>query len=213
LWEKVQAVHGVDVAVAAPHASERSPFYASSAEEATRAAARLYEAGVLTSRQADVLLDALRRFWSALREAPPALNHGDLSTENALWHRGRVVALLDFEFAVIAPSELDLNELLKCAYAPPEEEDPLPDPGGAGLRRVREVAADLAVHELTHPGASDVLLGYAILLEFWSMENWLSKWDGKERFDNWQPYLALTSLANGAAGYLAPVLARVATGL
>ena len=41
---------------------------------------------------------------------------------------------------------------------------------------------------------------------------WLAKWDGHERFDDWQPYRTLTSLADSAGGYLAPVLARAAAG-
>jgi len=210
LWAMAQAVHAVSVSAAAPRACTRSPFYASRPEAAAAAVARLHQAGVLTSRQVAVLHAALDRFWPSLAAAPRVLNHGDFCIENALWHDGRVAALLDFEFAVIAPAELDLNELLKCAYAPPEEEDPLPDPGRMGLQRVRGAVADLAVPILAHPGGPDLLLGYAILLELWSMENWLSKWDGQEPFADWQPYRALASLADGDGGYLAPVLTRAA---
>ncbi len=209
-WARAQAVHGVSVAAASAHARPASPFYASSPEEAAASLARLEAQRVLASPQVAVLRQALDRFWAALPLAPRVLNHGDLSIENALWDGGQVVALLDFEFAVIAPVELDLNELLKCAYAPPERDDPLPDPGGGGLRRLQETAADIATPVAATPEGPEVLLGYAILLELWSMENWLSKWDGAEPFAPWQPYRTLTSLADGAGGYLAPVLARLA---
>jgi scyllo-inosamine 4-kinase len=213
LWDKAQAVHSVSVSAASTYTRKHSPFYASNAEEAEASAARLQEAGVLASRQVAVLVDALDRFWTALPSAPRVLNHGDLCRENVLWHDGQVVALFDLEFAVIAPIELDLNELLKCAYAPPERDDSLPDSDGAGLQRMQEAVADLAVAALANPGGTDLLLGYAILLELWSMENWLSKWDGQEPFDDWQPYRTLTALADGAGGYLAPVLARAAASL
>jgi aminoglycoside phosphotransferase (APT) family kinase protein len=210
LWAKAQAVHSVKTSVAATHARRESPFYASSTAEAAASLARLEEVGVLATRQVAVLRNALDRLWAALPSAPRVLNHGDLSIENALWDDGRVVALLDFEYAVIAPVELDLNELLKCAYAPPERDDPLPDAGGSGRQRLREAAADIASTAVVTPGGSERLLGYAILLELWSMEHWLSKWDGVEPFAPWQPYRTLTALADGAGGYLAPVLARLA---
>jgi scyllo-inosamine 4-kinase len=210
LWDKAQAVHGVSSSAAAPYTRKRSPFYASSAPEAEAAVARLQAAGVLISRQVAVLAGALDRFWAALPLARRVLNHGDLSPVNALWHNGQVTALLDFEFALVAPVELDLNELLKCAYAPPEEDDPLPDPGGAGLQRLRDAVAELALATLVNPRSSDLLLGYAILLELWSMENELSKWDGQAPITACQPYRTLSALADGAGGYLARVLARAA---
>ncbi|HUW04512.1 MAG TPA: aminoglycoside phosphotransferase family protein [Acidimicrobiales bacterium] len=45
------------------------------------------------------------------------LIHGDLTFGNVLWHDGEVSGLLDFEFARGAPSDLDLDILLRmCAY-------------------------------------------------------------------------------------------------
>jgi scyllo-inosamine 4-kinase len=208
LWAKAHAVHGVDVAAAAPYVRDRSPFYASSAEEAAARLARLEAARILTPHQVTVLRAALGRFWAALPLTPHVLNHGDLSIVNALWHDGQVVALLDFEFALVAPVELDLNELIKAAYAPPEAPDPLPDPDGDGLRRMQATVAAIARAALGTPGAGERLLGYAILLELWSLENWLAKSDGREPYADWQPYRTLTGLAGGDGGYLAPVLAH-----
>ena len=161
---------------------------------------------MLHARQVDVLSDALDRYWAALPAAPRVLNHGDLCTENALWHEGRVVALLDLEFAVLAPVELDLNEVVQAAYAPPEQPDPLPDPGGAGLERLRAAVTEIAVAAARTPGAADRLLGYTVLVDMWLVENELSQWDGREPWSNWAPFRALTALADGAGGHLAPVL-------
>jgi scyllo-inosamine 4-kinase len=164
---------------------------------------------VLASDQVAVLSRALHRFWAAVASAPRVLVHGDLCTENALWNDGELVSLLDFEFAVVAPVELDLNELVKIFYTPPERPDLLPDPSGSGRERMRQAVVEIAVATISTPSGADRLLGFALLLELWSMENWLSKWDGKEPYVDWAPYQALTSLAGGVGGYLAPLLARL----
>jgi len=209
LWALAQAVHSVDLALAKPYARAFSPFYASSAAQAAGQLARLREAGVLARDQVAVLSQALDRFWAAPDAARRVLNHGDLCTENALWNQGRVVSLLDLEFAVGAPVELDLNELCKIAYAPPERPDPLPDPDGSGKERLRRAVNEIAADTISSPGGADRLLGYALLLDLWSMENWLSKWDGRAPYVDWAPYRALTALADGVGGYLGPVLKRL----
>ena len=209
LWGKARAVHSVDVAKAAAHVRPVSPFFASTGEDAEAQLARLTKAGVLVPAQVRVLSSALDRFWTAVPSAQRVLVHGDLCTENALWDGGKVVALLDFEYAIVAPVEVDLNELIKIPYAPPENVDPRLDPGGSGLEALRQVVTDIAVDTLTAPDGADRLMGFAILLELWMTEDELSKWDGREPFVNWAPYRALSALADGAGGYLAPVLARL----
>jgi scyllo-inosamine 4-kinase len=210
LWARAQVVHSVDFWTASAMVSSRSPFYASTPAEALEQLARLGEVGALARGQVEVLSTALDRFWAVVGRAPCVLNHGDLCPENALWHCGSVIALLDFEFAVIAPVELDLNELLKCAYAPPEQDDPLPDSDGSGRERLRQAVSDIAVSAVQTPDGPDLLLGFAILLELSMMENWLARWNGHEPFVEWQPYKTLKALADGYGGYLAPVLTRVA---
>jgi hygromycin-B 7''-O-kinase len=45
------------------------------------------------------------------------LIHGDLTFENVLWDQGTVTAMLDFEWARLAPRDLELDILLRfCAY-------------------------------------------------------------------------------------------------
>jgi aminoglycoside phosphotransferase (APT) family kinase protein len=43
----------------------------------------------------------------------PTFIHGDLHFQNVLWDRGRITALLDFEYARAAPGDLDLDVLLR----------------------------------------------------------------------------------------------------
>jgi hygromycin-B 7''-O-kinase len=46
------------------------------------------------------------------------LVHGDLTFENVLWDRGRITALLDFEYARPGPADLDLDVLLRFVAMP-----------------------------------------------------------------------------------------------
>jgi scyllo-inosamine 4-kinase len=206
LWKKVQAVHSTDIAAANDLARKKPWFNAANAEVAEADLIQLVRRKVLTSRQVDVFGEALTRFWKVLPEAACVLNHGDLTIENAIWHAGQVVSLLDFEYAVIAPAELDLNELVKCAFAPNGECDNIPDPRGAGLQRIRHMVSDLAIPTLAHPGGKDLLMGYAILLELWMLKDWLAHPEGEGPIEQWQPYRMLASLADGRGGYLAPLL-------
>ncbi|MBI3970061.1 MAG: aminoglycoside phosphotransferase family protein [Chloroflexi bacterium] len=209
LWEKAEAVHTVDRAEAERHARPDSPFYAGSRPAADTQVRQLEARSVLAPAQSAVLRATLDRFWKTLSTGRPVLNHGDLCIENALWHRGHVSCLLDFEFAVIAPVELDANEMLREVYAPREEPDHLPDPDGSGRRRLQAAVTRAVLPALREPGAADRLLGYAVLLQLWSMNGWLAHWDGWEDFTTWQPYRALTALAAGDSGYLASVLSRL----
>lgn len=213
LWKKVEAVHRVNVAAAAPLARKRSLFYAAHPQEARDGLAHLMNHKVVSARQADVLEKALDRFWQALNPATLVLNHGDFTTENALWQEGQVVALMDFEFAVIAPDELDLNELVKSAFAPKDTIDPLPDPGRQGLERMRRLVMELAMPMLAHPGSRDLLMGYAILLEIWNQEDRLVYPPTDNGLDQQTDQQAITqilgSLADGQGGYLAPILAMI----
>jgi hypothetical protein len=42
----------------------------------------------------------------------PVVVHGDAGTTNLLWHRGRIVALLDFEWVRWGPRDLELAPLV-----------------------------------------------------------------------------------------------------
>jgi aminoglycoside phosphotransferase (APT) family kinase protein len=209
LWDRAGAIHSVDPTLASTLVDDRPRFYAPGPAEAAAQLGRLQEAGVLAASQVEVLSNTLDRFWAVLSLAPRVLNHGDLCTENALWNDGKVVALLDLEYAVLAPVELDLNEVVKVPYAPPERPDPHPDPGGSGQGRLRQVVNEIASDTISTPGGADRLLGYALLLDMWMMENELSTWDGREPWETLAPFRALTWLADGRGCYLAPLLARL----
>ncbi|WP_028924339.1 phosphotransferase family protein [Pseudonocardia acaciae] len=199
MWTRVRHVHRVDLAAAAPHARARSPFFPDRPADASATLRRLADAGELTAAQVDGLDRALDRFWAALPAAPRVLNHGDFCVPNTMWHDGRVVALLDFEFALVAPPAIDLNELVKMAFVP---SDP------AGRAPLREMVGAIARSTLPEAGGPDVLVGYAIMLEAWMLENELStvanggEPDEAERADASE---LLTAFARGDGGHYAPL--------
>ncbi|MFG6199965.1 phosphotransferase family protein [Nonomuraea sp. JJY05] len=196
MWERARHVHGVDVAAAVEHARPRSPFFPPGREEATAALDRLVSSGGLSDSQAKGLSRGLDRFWAVLPEAPRALNHGDFCTPNTLWHDGGVIALLDFEFAVVAPIAIDLNEVVKMAYGPgdPRERAPLQP-------TVRRIAASA----LEAAGGADVLVGYSIMLEMWVLEHELAA-DDPDESDRANATAMLAAFAEGDGGYFAPLL-------
>ncbi|UBU09223.1 phosphotransferase family protein [Nonomuraea gerenzanensis] len=196
LWQRARHVHRVDVAAAAPHARARSPFFPETPAQAAEALERLVSAGGLTPAEAEGLGRTLDRFWAALPQAPVALNHGDLCTPNTLWHDGEVVALLDFEFAVVAPVAIDLNEIVKLAFGPGDQAERAPLQ--AAVRRVAASALDVA-------GGPDVLVGYSVMLEMWVLENELTA-DDPDESDRADAAAMLAAFAEGDGGYFAPLL-------
>lgn len=204
LWERAQGVHSVPVAEIPAFVPRRAWFNSTDAGEAEAGLARVTGAGIFTPSESQVLRNALERFWCALPAAPCVLCHGDLTLGNALWHAGHVTSLLDFEFAVLAPIQLDLNHLVKRAFTPPDNSQvvSVTDRQGDKLRRaVKELALPL----LTQAGSFDLLMGYAILLELWLLELWLAHPEGEGPLEQWEPLLRLRSLADGRGGYLAPL--------
>ncbi|GAA2532471.1 MULTISPECIES: phosphotransferase family protein [Streptomyces] len=204
LWARAEAVHRVAPDVAAPLLRHRNPFYAPTLDEAKAGLRRLHTADVLTGREFVGLARALDRHWAALPGAVSVLNHGDLSPVNALWDGTRVVSLLDFEFAVLAPVHLDLNELVKLAFAPPEHGTAPTEEETAGRRRFQAAVTELARPLLRTASDVDLLIGHSIQLETWGLERELSK-PGREAYRTWEPYRMLVALADGGGCY-APLL-------
>ncbi|KAA5830231.1 phosphotransferase [Saccharopolyspora hirsuta] len=196
MWERARNVHRVDVAAAAPHARSRSPFFPDGPADVEASLGRIVAAGALTERQKDGLLQALERFWAALPAAPRALNHGDLCAPNTLWHDGSVVALLDFEFSVIAPTAIDLNEVVKIAFGPGDTAERAP---------LRGVVREIGESALAPAGGPDVLIGYSIMLETWVLERELTAPEPDED-DRATAIAMLAAFAEDDGGHFAPIL-------
>jgi scyllo-inosamine 4-kinase len=121
--------------------------------------------------------------------------------DNAMWHAGQVTALLDFEFAVLAPVQLDLNHLVKKAFGPGNAATDIEE-----AQQLRQAVKELALPALEQPSGKALLAGYAILLELWLLEEWLAHPEGEGPLEQWAPLQRLRLLADGRGGYLAPLL-------
>lgn len=197
MWQRAQHVHTLDPDAAAPHVRARSPFFPDSPTEVRATLSRLSAAGQLSSAQADSLGRILDRFWSALPAASRAVNHGDLCAPNTLWREGQVVGLVDFEFAVIAPIAIDLNEITKMAFGP----------GLAGpCSPVHDVVRAIVDSTMDTAGGPDVLVGYSIMLEAWLLEQQLVAAADVDEAERTASASMLTAFAEGDGGYFAPLL-------
>src|SRR5204863_228122 len=89
------------------------------------------------------------------------VNHGDLALMNALWD-GEVVALLDFEFAVLGPVEIDLCRLVCEALVSEDGRRSDNDPGAAAFA--------IAARERDPVHGRALLLGAAVLDQLRDLE-------------------------------------------
>jgi len=207
LWTRAEAVHAVPVArAAAIVVPQRAWFNSNDPVEAEAGLARVTGAGALSPSQRRVLRAALARFWEVEAEAPRVLSHGDLTLDNTMWHAGQVSALLDFEYALVAPVQLDLNHLVKAAFGPDSGAVSAAAADARGAAALRETVAASARPRLAQPPERALLMGYAILLELWLLELWLGHPEGEGPLETWAPLRRLRSLAHGDGGYLAPLL-------
>ena len=115
---------------------------------------------------------------------------------NALWD-GDVVALLDFEFAMLGPAEIDLCRLVSDLVS--EDGASLdPDAGAA--------AFDIAARQLDPVDGRALLHGAAVLDQLRDLEIWLGRDRTEDRFEDWRPDRLLTGLLETDGGYLEPAL-------
>lgn len=206
LWARTRAVHTV-TAEKARAIVRPQPFFNGSPTEGVDALAFAAARNIFSPTEAKILAEGMEWFWQVRGKAQEVLVHGDLTTENALWspERGEVASLLDFEYAVVAPVEMDLNELLKIGFVSLDGPDPQPDPTGAGLRLLQDTVLELAAPVIDHPGGPDLLRGYAILLELWLLRTWLEHPDGEGPLETWGPYRTLRGIVDGRA-YFQPAI-------
>ena len=196
LWERAEHLHRTDPGLVAPHVRSRSPFFAQTPDEATESLGALTAAGALTRADAAGLTRVLDAFWVAVPEARAVLVHGDLCALNALWRDGEVVGLLDLEFAVLAPAAADLNELAKAAFSPSLSA------GALERRAVTRVARS----SLAGAGGPEVLLGYATLLELWTLTRVVAEGPDADASDRAVATELLRGVARGDGGCYHPLL-------
>ena len=111
LWERVQVVHDATSSLRLLVGSQ-SGFIPATSDEATAAAARAGAAVALSDSQRLRFHELIEGYYRAAPLVEQVVAHGDLALGNALWDAGDVVALLDFEFAMLGPTEIDLCRLV-----------------------------------------------------------------------------------------------------
>jgi scyllo-inosamine 4-kinase len=196
LWARVRIVHDATPSLrllVGPHAG----FIPPTADDATAAADRVSAALGLSDVQRSRFHEIIGDYYRAAPFVEQVVNHGDLALMNALWD-GEVVALLDFEFAVLGPVEIDLCRLVCEALVSEDGQRSDNDAGAA--------AFTIATGERNPVHGRALLLGAAVLDQLRDLEIWLGLDRYEDRFADWRPDRLLTGLLQADGGYLAPAL-------
>jgi scyllo-inosamine 4-kinase len=196
LWARVRVVHDTTPSLrllVGAHAG----FIPATADDATAAADRASAALGLPDGQRSRLHQIIGNYYRAAPVVEQVVNHGDLALMNALWD-GEVVALLDFEFAVLGPVEIDLCRLVSEALASGDGQRSDNDAGVAAFA--------IAARERDPVHGRALLLGAAVLDQLRDLEILLGRDWSEDRFADWRPDRLLTGLLDTDGGYLAPAL-------
>jgi aminoglycoside phosphotransferase (APT) family kinase protein len=197
LWERVQIVHDATPSLR-PLVGSHAGFIPATSDEATAAAARAGAAVGLSDVQRSRFHEIVEGYYRAAPFVEQVVTHGDLALVNALWDDGDVVALLDFEFAMLGPAEIDLCRLVWDGLVSEDGTSIDPDAGAA--------AFDIAARNLDPVHGRALLHGAAVLDQLRDLDIWLARGRTEERFEDWRPYRLLTGLLDPEGGYLAPLL-------
>jgi aminoglycoside phosphotransferase len=196
LWARVRLVHEATPALR-PLVGSRSWFIPVTADDAADAAARVGAAVMLTHPQRRRLDEVLGAYYQAAPVVEQVVTHGDVALVNALWD-GEVVSILDFEFAVLGPVEIDLCRLLWEGLVSEDWPNPDRDAGAAAVAVAARYADPIHGRALLH--------GAAVLSELRDLAVWLARRRPEDAFEEQRPYRLLTGLLDADGGYLGPVL-------
>lgn len=196
LWARAQIVHDASPSLRT-HVASHGGFVPASLGDATAAARRAAVALGLSSAQQSRLHVVIEGYFRAAPLVEQPVNHGDLALMNALWD-GEVVALLDFEFAVLGPVEIDLCRLI-CEACVSEEGQRVDSEAGAA-------AVEIAARHMDPIHGRALIHGAAALDQLRDLDIWLALDRAEERVEDWRPCRLLTDLLDAEGGYLAPLL-------
>ena len=195
LWAHVRVVHDATPSLRLLVGSHAG-FIPATADDATAAADRVSAALGLPDVQRSRFHEIIGDYYRAAPVVEQVVNHGDLALMNALWD-GEVVALLDFEFAVLGPVEIDLCRLV-CEALVSDDGQSDHDAGAAAFA--------IAARERDPVHGRTLLLGAAVLDQLRDLEIWLGRDRTDDHFEDWRPDRLLTGLLETDGGYLAPAL-------
>lgn len=194
MWERAEVVHAIETAAVDDLHWTDSPFFPNTADDAAVTLDHLAHAGLLDDTEHNHLAVRVDDFFQVRPSAAEVVCHGDLYTGNALWDGNHVVGLLDLEFAVIGPAEIDCNELTKVAFAHriiDGTDGPLDPLESAVAKIARSIPADAAL-----------LTGYSVMLEAFLVAQELTH-QSPERVAATKPARLLRALGRPDRGHLA----------
>ena len=191
LWARAQVVHDATRSLR-PFVGSHGGFVPATCDDATTAAASAGAALGLSDVERSRLHEIIDGYYRAAPLVQQVVNHGDLALMNALWD-GDVVALLDFEFALLGPVEIDLSRLLLESLVPADGRPPDPEAGAA--------AVAIAARHVDPVHGRALLHGAAVLDQLRDVGLWLTR-----RTEDWRPDRALIALLDTEGGHLAPLL-------
>lgn len=196
LWDRAQIVHDATRSLR-PYVASHGGFVPASLGEATAAARRAAVALGLSSERQALLHRVIEGYFRVAPSVEQVANHGDLALMNALWDSG-VVALLDFEFAVLGPVEIDLCRLV-CEASVSDDGQRVDSEAGAA-------AVEIAARHIDPAHGRVLLHGAALLDQLRDLDIWLTNDGAGERVEDWRPCRLLTGLLDAEGGYLSPLL-------
>ncbi|ATG50146.1 phosphotransferase [Brachybacterium vulturis] len=196
LWARAHIVHDASSSLRT-HVAAYGGFVPATLGDATTAAGRATDALGLSSAQQSRLDEVIEEYFRAAPLVEQSVNHGDLALMNALWD-GEVISLLDFEFAVLGPVEIDLCRLVCEARV---SEDGQQEDSNAGA-----VALEITARHMDPVHGRALLHGAAVLDQLRDLDIWLGHDDAPGRVEDWRPCRLLTDLLDTEGGYLGPLL-------
>lgn len=196
LWDRAGIVHDATPSLRA-HASSHGGYVPATLDNAIATVERAGIALGLSSTQQARLHDLIEGYFQAAPLVPQVVNHGDLALMNALWC-GEVIALLDFEFAVLGPVEIDLSRLV-CEACVSEDGQRVVSEAGAA-------AVEIATTHLDPVHGRALIHGASVLDQLRDLDIFLAQDSGEEPIVDWRPSRLLTGLLGADGGYLAPLL-------
>ena len=171
LWSRLEWVHRTDPDRARSIGCTHTPFYALTPRAAAEQVDELARRNIIDSQTEGAVKGLLDLLFAAIRDEDRVLNHSDAGLHNTLWDGARAIPI-DFEFACLAPRDLDLELLFRQLSA-----------NGTAFQRLRE----LADGHLRRQGSRDRLVGYALLRDLWALRLWLHYADSYGRGRTWPP--------------------------
>ena len=185
LWTRLRALQRTDSVHARQLGCTSTPFYALDAGRAAQQLRVCRAAGALDTTLVDAIEGRLAAMHAALPQVPQALAHTDVHPGNTVWD-GQHAIPIDFEFACVGPSDLDVECIFRGFAAKPNSSI------------TRDLAA-LTHDALARPGACDRIVGYAVLRDTWALTKWLSTGTDHADLETWAPVLNLRAHVHGTS--------------